>query len=85
MGLVFNKTKELYMNEGDVTTVIKAMTTQYMKIKIKNVGGIANRWYVIFNSSDKDYRRLLKALKTVGSIEFTIGPYGSPELYFKKS
>ena len=64
MGLVFNKTKELYMNEGDVTTVIKAMTAQYMKIKIKNVGGITNRWYVIFKSSNKDYKRLLKALRS---------------------
>lgn len=89
--MFFHKSRELIVEEKDVTTVLTAINNHqgFFSNTNKHVGNCgwnddATKWYVTFYASAREWGRTMGDLSKIGEINVKVRPGGKTDLYFTK-
>ena len=89
---MFNQRRQnLIVEESDVTTVLMAINRNrgFFSSKDVTAGNCGwekdpSKWYVHFDASDKEWRRITSELCKFGKIYLNVNPAGTTDLYYTK-
>lgn len=87
---MFTKNREFIVDEKDVTTVLGVMNRHlrcYYSLQVGNcgwAGELANKWFIMFDSSDRQYNKIVKSLSEIGEFKLDIRPKGDVDLCFER-
>lgn len=87
---IFTKTREFLMDEKDVTTVLSVINRH--RTGLDSIISVANcgwaneptTWFVLFETSEKRYRKIVNDLKEIGELYVDVRPSGMTSIGFKR-
>lgn len=83
------KRREFIVEENDITTILSVVNRE-TGITNYNIGNCGwkdepTKWFVVFYTSEKSYRKVMKILTKIGKFTVNTRPAGMIDLCFEKT